>query len=86
MPRLLLSSISILAAALLVTRCGTATTGPSNNPGSCGTVSTTHGTISAQLDGAAWSGTVIAVLTASLHEVSITGSEAAVRSAPSRLR
>jgi hypothetical protein len=73
MPRTLLSSISILAAAFLVARCSSSTS-PSS-PGSCGTVSTAHGTISGQLDGAAWSGTVTALLNASLHEVSITGTD-----------
>lgn len=67
-----LSSISILAAALLVARCSSSTS-PSN-PGSCGTISTTHGTISAQLDGAAWSGTVTAKITG-VNEVAIAGSD-----------
>jgi hypothetical protein len=76
MPRPLLTSLSILAAALLVTRCSSSTSPSSpNSPGSCGTVSTAHGTISAQLDGAAWSGTVTASISASLHEVSIAGSD-----------
>jgi hypothetical protein len=73
MPRAPLSAISILAAALLVARCGASTTSPSS-PGSCGTVSTAHGTISAQLDGAAWSGTVTAIINAN-HIVSIAGSD-----------
>ena len=61
MRRPALAVISILAAALLATRCSSSTS-PSN-PGSCGTVSTAHGTMSAQLDGAAWSGTVTTRLT-----------------------
>jgi hypothetical protein len=73
MRRPLLSSISILAAALLVTRCGSSTTSPST-AGSCGTVSTAHGSISAQVDGAAWSGTVTATINAN-NIVGIGGSD-----------
>jgi hypothetical protein len=68
MRRPVLSSISILAAVLLVAQCSSSTS-PSS-PGSCGTVSTAHGTMSAQLDGAAWSGTVTTRLTG-LNGVSI---------------
>jgi hypothetical protein len=73
MRRPVLLSISILTAALLVTRCSSSTTSPSS-PGSCGTVSTTHGTISAQVDGAAWSGTVTATINAN-HIVAIGGND-----------
>jgi hypothetical protein len=75
MKRSLLTSISLLAAAVMLSRCGSSTTSPSSGA-SCGTVSTAKGTMSAQLDGSSWEAAAVTTSLKNTNLVSIGGADA----------